>query len=566
MTKFTVYTDQQTPVLLEPQPLGQGGEGVVYKAKCRHLKGNYVAKIYHEQERTALRETKVKYLIAHTPELSLANSAIFPKEPLYNEQHQFLGFLMKQTINQVDITSLCGLKPSSKLDKVWHYKYHRYTKLGTHSRIRVCYNIAKAFHQLHQTNQFVFVDIKPENIKLTYEGDVSLIDIDSIQISEAQNLKFAAQKVTQEYSPAEVRHKNFKDEYVEEHWDRFSLAVVFYKILFGLHPYTGSTKSPYHQAVTNEQKIVEGLFVHGSKKQFFKVTPIPHQNFWLIPKSLQNLFLRAFEDGYANPELRPSMEEWMRALDAVPEFELEPVHNSWDWDQAKQVTSNTPDKVGALTKTQKRWQSLRTRLTEDMLVFSMVSVMTLFGAGTIFGVANGLFSSSKYHITTKHKLRLGVFHEGLAWKESAKNKFIYINRWNRAAFHGTFEEAYDFSNGLAKVKKYGKYGIINQQGRAVVAYRYDEMIGNKIPSGKKLIQVKSNGKYGLINNQGEEVISLLYDQIWYNAQTGVVELKKNGQFGLYDHEGVELTTMRFKSRAQMLQETKDLLKIYYTIK
>ncbi|OJJ20267.1 hypothetical protein BKI52_17525 [marine bacterium AO1-C] len=566
MTKLTVYNAHRVPVLLDAQPLGQGGEGVVYKVKNHHLKGNYVAKIYHPQEQTPQRETKVKYLIDHKPEFSLSNSVIFPEEPLYNEDQKFIGFLMKQTVNQVDITSLCSLKPSAKLDKTWHYKYHRYSKLGTHSRIRVCYNIARAFHQLHQTRQFVFVDIKPENIKLTYEGEVSLIDVDSVQIAEAKDLKFAAQKVTHEYSPAEINQLNFKSEHVPESWDRFSLAVVFYKILFGLHPYTGSTLPPYDQLVTNEQKIANGLFVHGHKKQSFKVIPTPHQNFWLIPKRLQALFIQAFEDGHTNPSLRPSMQEWMTVLDSVPEFELEPVHATADWQPAYKATANNHSQIGASAKTQTRWQRLRARVVEDVMVFSMVGVMALFGMGTLWGIANGTFASIGKHSGAEHTLRIGVFHEGLAWKEVSKNRFMYINRWNQRAFRGTFEEAYDFSNGLAKVKKNGKYGAINLQGHAIIPFAYDEMRGKTIPAGKKAIQVKARGKFGLINHQGEEIIPIEYDHMWYNAHTGVVELGKNGRFGLYDQEGVELAPLKFKSRAQMLKETKELLKIYYSIK
>ena len=549
MTKITVYNAHRVPVLLDPQPLGQGGEGVVYKAKSRYLKGSHVAKIYHPQEQTLLREAKVKYLIHHTPQLSISNSAIFPEEPLYNKDQKFIGFLMKQTVNQVDITSLCSLKPSAKLDKVWHYKYHRYSKLGTHSRIRVCYNIARAFHQLHQTGQFVFVDIKPENIKLTYEGEVSLIDIDSIQIAEGEekNLKFAAQKITHEYSPAEIQQLNFKKECVSEYWDRFSLAVVFYKILFGLHPYTGSALPPYEQLITNEQKIANGLFVHGVKKNSFKVIPIPHQNFYLIPKVLQNLFLRAFEDGHANPTLRPSMQEWMNGLDQVPEFELEPVQAASGWQPLRQAAVTQPPSIASVAKTQTRWQRLKTGWTEDMLVFSMISVMALFGAGTLFGVASGVALSVDDSVV-RSKLRIGTFHEGLAWKEIAKNKLIYINRWNQKAFNEVFEEAYDFSNGLAKVRKKGKYGLINHRGQAIIPFEYDHIQRNTLSKSKKAIQVKANGKFGLISEGGEDIIPLEYDQMWYNAQTGIVELAKDGLFGLYDHEGVELAPLRFKSK------------------
>jgi DNA-binding helix-hairpin-helix protein with protein kinase domain len=79
MKKLTVYTSGKVPILLENPPLGQGGEGVVYKARKTSLKGNWVAKIYHPQERTTLREPKIKYLIDHTPQAATTSELFFLK-------------------------------------------------------------------------------------------------------------------------------------------------------------------------------------------------------------------------------------------------------------------------------------------------------------------------------------------------------------------------------------------------------------------------------------------------------------------------------------------------------
>lgn len=567
MKTLIVYTSQQIPVVLETPPLGQGGEGVVYKTKSHQTKEELVAKIYHPKERTATREPKINHLIAHAPKLTDNSSAIFPEEPVYDQKGNFIGFLMKQTVNQVDITSLCSLTPSAKLNSLWHHKYHRYTSMGMQSRIRVCYNIAKAFEQLHKTDKFVFVDIKPENIKLTYEGEVSLIDIDSIQVAEEERLLFAAQKLTHEYSPAEIKQIDFRQQYVPESWDRFSLAVVFYKILFGLHPYTGSCAPPFDKFVTNEQKIAKGLFVHGEQRKHFDVIPTPHQNFWLIPVKLQELFFRAFEKGYEIPVNRPSMQEWMQILDDLPAFALEPAHTPQDWHRALEHTVNTPDKIGSLAKSNSRWQTLRSKVSKDAMVVSLVGMISLFGAGLIFSLANGMFSSVKNIAIGKDAVKMGTFHEGLAWKRQHTGSYVYTDKWNHQAFNNIFEEAYDFSAGLAKVKRNGKYGFINLQGIPVIPLEYDLIEGETIPKHpKQLLKVRRFGKFGLINQNGDEVIPTVYDNLWYNAKTGVVQLQKGKLFGLYDHEGVELTPIRFQSRKQMLEKTRELLKIYHTIK
>ncbi|EAY27870.1 protein kinase domain [Microscilla marina ATCC 23134] len=570
MKKLTVYTSDQIPILLENPPLGQGGEGVVYKTRNARLNGNFVAKIYHPQERTDLREPKIKYLIEHAPQLEVTNSAIFPEQPLYNQAGEFVGFLMKQTIDQVDITSLCSLTPSAKLNASWHKKYHRYTAQGVGNRLKVCYNIAQAFAQLHQSGKFVFVDIKPENIKLTYDGTVSLIDIDSIQIAENNQLLFAAQKLTHEYSPAEIAQLDFKKEYVPQHWDRFSLAVVFYKILFGLHPYTGSCQPPFDQHVTNEQKIAKGLFVHGRQKKHFKVIPTPHQNFKLISRKLQQLFLRAFEEGHQQPDKRPTMHEWMEVLTQTKAFEFKSTHTVQNWELQPLSSAHSNVQAGVLSSPSPQvvnsaWQTLQVKLNKNIRLVGMVSI--LVGAGIIFGIANSSLSfNSSDAPASERMLTMGTFHDGVAWQKYSKDSYIYVDRWDKWAINETFEEAYDFADGTAKVKKRGKYGFISLQGRQVVPFEYDYIEGTTLPTGKRLLKVGQGNKFGLINRNGERVLPIIYDNVWYNSKTGVIELQKGTKFGLYDHEGVELAPFRYKSRQEMKQQTKRLLKLYHSIK
>jgi hypothetical protein len=87
-----------------------------------------------------------------------------------------------------------------------------------------------------------------------------------------------------------------------------------------------------------------------------------------------------------------------------------------------------------------------------------------------------------------------------------------------------------------------------------------------MPVGKNLLKVGKGSQFGLINSDGDLALPVIYDNVWYNTKTGVIELQKGGKFGLYDHEGVELAPFRYTSREQMKQQTKELLKVYYSIK
>ena len=224
-----------THVFLQDTPLGRGGEGEVYEVvHPRNLK-DYVVKIYHPQERTQNRESKILYMIGHPPEIQDELSIIWPKAVIH-QGGRFVGFLMRRARGEHDLTILSSLKLSSRLGNDWHKKFSRERTDGLNNRIKLCHNIAVVLQQLHQTGKYVLVDIKPENIKISLNGYISIIDLDSLEIIDRDKLLFPAQKLSAEYSPTEVKNLDFKTEIIPETWDRFSVSVVFYKVLFGIHP------------------------------------------------------------------------------------------------------------------------------------------------------------------------------------------------------------------------------------------------------------------------------------------------------------------------------------------
>lgn len=322
-----IVNSKSQKIELTTKALGSGGEGSVHNILNNKEYHNHVAKIYHEKERSINRFEKINYLIAQRPDLKDEYSVIFPEEPLFTGSvapENFVGFIMKKAIGDVDLTSLCTLKPSMKLDAQWHHKFDRASSMGMYNRARLCYNIAAAFSQIHRSKNFVFVDIKPENIRITSDGQVSIIDLDSVQVVDNGQLLFAAEKHTGEYSPGEMNQLDFRSDVVPETWDRFSLGVIFYKLMFGLHPFTGTCREPYHQMVSNEQKIEQGLFPQGIRVQYFDVIPEPHVHFENLPKLLQRLFIRCFDGGHYNPVLRPSAYEWCQVFSAVSQDEYIP--------------------------------------------------------------------------------------------------------------------------------------------------------------------------------------------------------------------------------------------------
>lgn len=229
-TAAEIYTSlrlaNQQVIRIESEPLGRGGEGNVYAVSAPTQWKDCVVKIYHSQERKQEREEKLQYMIDHPPKVADGYSVIWPLALVYREG-MFMGYLMKKSLGLYDLTVLSSLRLSPKLSQDWQEKYTRSTPSGVINRLKICYNLAYAVNILHRSEKYVLVDMKPENIRISLNGQVSLIDIDSIEIIEHNALLYPAEKLTAEYSPAEMQHLNHHQELIPETWDRFSMALVW---------------------------------------------------------------------------------------------------------------------------------------------------------------------------------------------------------------------------------------------------------------------------------------------------------------------------------------------------
>lgn len=308
----TVYTSAKVPIQLEDIPLASaGGEGTVYRVKSAGTYLNFCAKIYHPPKRTPSRKSKIEFMIRNKPQVVSSSHFIicWPSQILFDGSNNFIGFLMPLAFSgSEELYALTNPKISKRLKVLWN-KFDRSTQIGIENRLKVCVNIAIAIHSIHENGKYAIVDYKPQNILITNEGNISITDVDSFQI-ENGSIIFHSEVATPEYAPPESIKLNPSSKLVPVSWDRFSLAVSFYEILFGIHPFAATCDGQYHMATTVGQKIQKGLFVHGSKKNYLTVIPAIHNNFKQLPTPLAQLFIKAFEDGHTNVNARPSAEQW----------------------------------------------------------------------------------------------------------------------------------------------------------------------------------------------------------------------------------------------------------------
>lgn len=172
-------------------------------------------------------------------------------------------------------------------------------------------NIAIPVHILHSTGKYVLKDFKPQNVLITSDGLITMVDMDSIQIAEGNKILFPGTAATPDYMPPEFYQKGIGrtvDDVITPSWDTFALGVVFYQLLFGIHPYAATPRNLQEDSTNDiSHNIATGLFPFGVNGDMVKVRPVLHNNFMQLPDEFQKLFIRTFSD---NLKQRPTAEEW----------------------------------------------------------------------------------------------------------------------------------------------------------------------------------------------------------------------------------------------------------------
>lgn len=331
------YAHKKDGSFLEFDLLGQGksgGEGTVYKVGAvRGLSGNFCAKIYHKEFLNKHRGhyAKLAYMVQHRPSVLSDSSGMiqicYPALLLFDAPHDgnFIGFMMYLALdNSTSLEKITKVvsrqfiekrKQMGKLSTLEMEIYNKFPRCQRPSEINVLenryiivHNIASLITYFHQSGQYVIGDIKPENILMTVKGGISLVDVDSVQIVENGKLLYRNEVSTTDYCPPEFLNHPQITKSVS--YDLFSMAVLFYEILIGVHPFCCSVPGKQYEI---PMLIKYGYFAKGSNRNRVKCTS-HHSLFDYLPNSVQDLFKRAFE---GKPEQRPTALEWKQTMRSI---------------------------------------------------------------------------------------------------------------------------------------------------------------------------------------------------------------------------------------------------------
>lgn len=293
MTAGTVLrTEEGKSVRIEGERLFKGGEGEIYAVD----RPGQVAKIYHSDKRTDIRERKLKDMLANAPDAG--GRLCWPAHLLYDREEEFMGYLMPRVPEKAVTFQLSVLqlgKPSVR----------EYILPGWDRRDLVCTAkaVADVAAKLHK-NDILIGDINDGNF-LVDPGDSSavyLVDCDSYQFNG-----YPCPVGTPDYTHPGTADRlgisgdlKFGEFLRLESEEDYALSILIFRILtLGQYPFYGSGKAP-------EQAMRERLFPTRSKDAD-KATWLIRKN---LPKAIDDAFAAAFKQWEA-----PTAEQWSGLLE-----------------------------------------------------------------------------------------------------------------------------------------------------------------------------------------------------------------------------------------------------------
>ena len=308
-----LYSQRIGRLVLEDKPFSSGGAGEVFRA---HDSGGSVYCVKKLLKPKPGEFDKIRHMADNPPRVLTAGwgQLCWPLDLVADRANNGapIGYVMPMARSgSVELSNVTNLRWPGKNPPPLAQKLDRSTAQGLTRRMYVACNITAAVHEIHKLG-CVFVDLKPQNILIAPDGSISMVDLDSLQVRVGGRV-FHGPLGSPEYMPSESYRMNFGTmPVIDPSWDRFSLAVIIYEILLGIHPFTATAKPTVIGCETIEDSIRFKMYVHGNNRGNLESIPPPHAGITALPKELGELFKKTFDA--VNPAQRPATQEWGETL------------------------------------------------------------------------------------------------------------------------------------------------------------------------------------------------------------------------------------------------------------
>lgn len=272
--------------------IGEGGQGEVYSVE--YNKSAYALKWYKQNMSSAFYENLKNNILSGVPNKNF----LWPKAITGIHQGKF-GYIMP-------------LRPSG------YKEFSEFLTGGVRFAswelmINAALNIVQSFHDLH-SDGYSYQDLNEGSFFINpNNGDVLICDNDNVA-PYGINLGV---KGTPKYMAPEVVINTARP---NSHTDRFSLAVILFRLFYIDHPLEGryTIQFPLTDSAGAELFGKNPVFVFDPKNDKNRPDPTAHGNViqrWnIFPPDLKSAFVRSFTSGLRDVNSRLTEEQWIDIL------------------------------------------------------------------------------------------------------------------------------------------------------------------------------------------------------------------------------------------------------------
>jgi DNA-binding helix-hairpin-helix protein with protein kinase domain len=285
---------------LDPDPIGRGGQGAVYRMRGTR----YAAKLVNEADSPNPGDSLAERL-ARLRWLPLEGLPV--SRPIQDLAAPHSGYIMDLLEGVQPLAALCE-PPDGDLE-AWYLSGG-----GLRRRLRLLARLAEVLAALHGRG-LVYGDISPDNVLVsaTPEGeDVWLIDPDNIAIESSARQRVVETRLYRapEITRRESGNTPFSDDY--------SFALLAYQTLRADHPLVGDLVD---DDVRLEEDAERGLLPWtGHSTDSRNGSGFGVEGNKVLTSRLKELFRHAFEDGLREPLRRPTATAWAAELRAAADL------------------------------------------------------------------------------------------------------------------------------------------------------------------------------------------------------------------------------------------------------
>ena len=283
-------------------------------------------------------ERRLRIMVAQRPaewrEPRTGHMTLAWPDDLVFDNGRFAGFLMPQvdmgrTVELHRVTNPSDRRTATGAS-AWAQGFNwRYL-------VRTASNLAHATTILHDA-QTVIGDFNERNIRVSHETRVTLLDCDSMQISDpASGERFFTGVGRPEFTPPEMLNADWSKTVRHPSSDLFALAIHLYQLLLeGEHPFRG-TWSGAGDKPSVPELARRGVWAH---QQGGPLSPRRSAiGIDLLPDAIADMFQSAFEAGAVRPAARPTALHWQHALSGLDRQLRRCASNPEHWYRATRKT------------------------------------------------------------------------------------------------------------------------------------------------------------------------------------------------------------------------------------